>query len=71
MEVVRGAMNSDDAQMMRRAAEDLERALQQVGQAIYGSDSAARASDQYGQEPRGETPPPPESGTVEGEFREI
>jgi molecular chaperone DnaK len=70
MEVVRGAMNSNDAQMMRRAAEDLERALQQVGQAIYGSDSAAHAGDQYGQEPR-ETPPPPDSDTVEGDFREI
>jgi molecular chaperone DnaK len=66
IEAVRAATNSNDITQMRRASEDLERALQQVGQAIYGSPGA----DEYGQQP-GSPPPPPDSGTVEGEFHEI
>jgi molecular chaperone DnaK len=73
IESVRSATPGNDVATMRRAAEDLDRALQQVGQAIYAqpaTDTAAPTGDQYGQEP-GTPPPPPDSGTVEGEFREI
>src|SRR5215472_10282755 len=58
---VETARRGNDAQAMRHAAEDLEGALQQVGQAIYGSEAATHASDEYGREP-GPPPPPPDSG---------
>ncbi len=70
---VRSATLGNDVPLMRRAAEDLQRDLQQVGQTIYGrptSESAAPEGDEYGREP-GPPPPPSDSGTVEGEFREI
>jgi molecular chaperone DnaK len=67
---VKSAMGDNDVQAMQRAAEDLARALQQAGQAIYGSEAAPHAGGEYSQEP-GQPPPPPDSGTVEGEFREI
>jgi molecular chaperone DnaK len=73
MEAVRSAMNENDVPLMRRAAEDLERALQEVGRAIYGqptSEAGARTGDEYGREP-GPPPPPTDTGTVEGEFREL
>jgi molecular chaperone DnaK len=71
IEAVRTATNSSDIRQMRRASEDLDQTLQQVGQAIYGSPaSSAHPADEYGQQP-GQPPPPPDSGTVEGEFREI
>jgi molecular chaperone DnaK len=72
IEAVRATMNRSDSGEMRRASEDLERALQQAGQAIYGGPAAqAQPGDEYGQEPGMPPPPPPDSGTVEGEFREI
>jgi molecular chaperone DnaK len=72
IEAARTAMNRDDILQMRRASEDLEQALQQVGQAIYGSPaSQAQPGGDYGQEPGPPPPPPPDSGTVEGEYREI
>jgi molecular chaperone DnaK len=71
VEAVRTAMNSSDIPQMRRLSEDLERALQHIGQAIYGSPaSSAQPGGSSRQEP--EPPPPPaDSGTVEGEFREM
>ena len=65
IEAVRTAMNRNDVPRMRRASLDLEQALQQVGQAIYGR---PESSAQPGMPP---PPPPPDSGTVEGEYREI
>jgi molecular chaperone DnaK len=72
IEAVRTAMNRGDIPQMRRASDDLEQALQQIGQAIYGSPaSQAQPGGEYGQEPGPPPPPPPDSGTVEGEYREI
>jgi molecular chaperone DnaK len=72
IEAVRAATRGNDALQIRRASEDLEQALQQAGQAIYGSPaSAVHPGDEYGQEPGQPPPPPPDSGTVEGEYREI
>ncbi len=73
IEAVRNSMNANDIPQMRRAAEDLNQALQQVGQTLYGrptDEAAAHAADDFGREP-GPPPPPPDSGTVEGEYREI
>jgi molecular chaperone DnaK len=76
VDAARVALNRNDVAAMRRAAEDLERSLQQVGQAIYSqpaSGDEARAGAGYGERGSGAPggPPPPEEGTVEGEFREI
>jgi molecular chaperone DnaK len=71
IEAVRTAMNSGDIRQMRSASEDLDQTLQQVGQKIYGSSAySEHPADEYGQQP-GQPPPPPDSGTVEGESREI
>jgi molecular chaperone DnaK len=69
IEAVRAAISSNDVEQIRRASQDLQQALQQAGQAIYGSPAASvHPGEEYGQEP---PPPPPDSGTVEGEYREI
>jgi molecular chaperone DnaK len=58
---VRSAMQSSDTAGIRRAMEDLNGTLQQLGQAVYsGAGSAAGAG-----------PSGAPSGTVEGEFREV
>ncbi len=72
IQATRSAMTGTDIALMRRSAEDLQRSLQQVGQAVYGQPSSgpsAPAGGEYGQGPG--APPPPDSGTVEGEFHEI
>jgi molecular chaperone DnaK len=71
IEAVRTATSGNDVPQMRRASQDLQQALNLVGQAIYGSPaSSVHPGDEYGQQP-GSPPPPPDSGTVEGEYREI
>ncbi len=58
---VRSAFQSGDAYQVGRAVEELEAALQRVGQAVY-SQAAAGATAGDGQDP---------DPTVEGDFREI
>jgi molecular chaperone DnaK len=62
---VRSALQSSDTAGIRRAMEDLNGTLQQLGQAVYsGAGSAAGSA-------AGAGPSGGPSGTVEGEFREV
>ncbi len=61
---VRSAIQSGDTGQVKRAVEELEATLQQIGQAIYshaGAGAATGSEQQAGDD----------SGTVEGEFREV
>ncbi|MDP2920660.1 MAG: Hsp70 family protein, partial [Dehalococcoidia bacterium] len=67
---VRDALKGPDVGAIQRATQELNEAMQKVGQAIY--------QQQQGQQPPpGSQPPPPgggkkdDEGTVEGEFREV
>jgi molecular chaperone DnaK len=60
---VRSALQSGDTYQTRRAIEELEASLQRVGAAVYshaGSAGPSGGGQQYG-----------DTGTVEGEFREV
>jgi len=68
---VRSALQGTDVDAVKTATDELNAAMQQVGQAVYGQQEAAAP-------PEGEAPPPPPEGelaadddTVEGEFREV
>ncbi len=67
IKAVRDALNGNDVERMRSTSEDLERAMQRIGQEIYSQPGAGASSDGYQQEP----PQNNEPGTVEGEFREV
>ncbi len=60
---VRSALQSGDAYQVRRAIEELEASLQRVGAAVYSHAGSAGPSE--GGQQHGDT------GTVEGEFREV
>jgi molecular chaperone DnaK len=66
---VRSALQGEDADYIRKTADDLQQTMQKLGQHIYGQ-----------QQQGGQQPPPggeqpggkgPDEGTVEGEFREV
>jgi molecular chaperone DnaK len=65
VQAVREALQSDDAGRIRQRAEELQQALQQVGQAAYAQGEGTTPP------PGGEQPGPEDEGTVEGEFREV
>ena len=60
---VRSALQSGDTYQVRRAIEELEASLQRVGAAVYSHAGSAGPSE--GGQQHGDT------GTVEGEFREV
>ncbi len=68
---VRETLKGSDLNSMKRATQELNEAMQKVGQTIY------QQQQQQGQQPPpGSQPPPPggkkdDDGTVEGEFREV
>jgi molecular chaperone DnaK len=62
---VRGALESGDADRIRSTTEALSRAMQEIGQAVYGGGASGQGPSGGG-DGAGE-----ESGTVEGEFREV
>jgi len=67
---VRSALQGQDVQRMRSAAQELNDALQKMGASMYqqgGPTPPPGTEGQPGQGPQ----PPPEEGTVEGEFREV
>jgi molecular chaperone DnaK len=61
---VREALAGQDITAVRRAMDDLSYSLQRAGAAVYGAQAGVGGE---GQQPPGG----PESGAVEGEFREI
>ncbi len=70
---VRSTLDSGDAGQMNVALQELQTAVQRVGQAVYsqagGPDGPAEGGPPPGEEP-GDSETPPEE-TVEGEFREV
>jgi len=68
VKAVRDALSSNDVNRMRSAADDLERAMQRIGQDVYGQAGAGAAGPDGTQ---GGSTPGSDSGTVEGEYREV
>ncbi|MEX2225864.1 MAG: molecular chaperone DnaK [Dehalococcoidia bacterium] len=64
---VRSQLQSGDASTIRSAVEELSAAMQQIGQAVYGSQAGADGAQEGA--PEGEATA--EEGTVEGEYREV
>ncbi len=69
IKTVRTALQGSDIPALNNAVQDLNQAMQKVGQAVYGQQQPP---------PGGQPPPPPppggnkgQDGTVEGEFREV
>ena len=62
---VRAALAGDDVARMRSASEELERAMQRIGQEIYGQAGAGAGST------GGTSSGPDDPGTIEGEYREV
>ena len=62
---VRSALSGGDIAAITTASNELQEAIQQVGQAVY---SQAGAPGQPGEAPGADTP---DDGTVEGEYREV
>jgi molecular chaperone DnaK len=71
---VRSALEADDTGRINLAVQELQEAMQRVGQAVYAEQAAAAGADPDG------APPPPgdgpedgesEDGTIEGEFKEV
>jgi molecular chaperone DnaK len=69
VQALRQAVEQRDANAARPALESLNQAMQQAGQAVYAA--AGQAAQGGGQGGEGGTQPPPDEGTVEGEFREV
>jgi len=74
IKALRSALQGTDTNAVRRATEDLNQAMQKVGSSVYGQQQPPPGGQQP--PPGGQQPPPPpggkgDSGTVEGEFREV
>ncbi len=69
---LREAREADDVQRIQTAIQDLGHAAQRIGEAMYGQQGGPEGpgAGPQGGEPSGYNPPP-EEGTVEGEFREV
>ena len=67
VKAVRDALSGTDISRIRTAADDLERSMQRIGQDVYGQ---AGASEGPGGT-QGDYTPGSDSGTVEGEYREV
>ncbi|MFC2122614.1 molecular chaperone DnaK [Bacteroidota bacterium] len=64
---VRSALQGTDVEAINQTSQELNEAMQKVGQAVYDQQEAPPPPGD-----EGEAPPPPEGeGTVEGEFREV
>ncbi len=66
IEALRSALGGQDVERIRRATQDLNIALQAIGQAMYET-----AGGSPGTPPPGGGTPPEDEGTVEGEYREV
>ncbi|MCC6386182.1 MAG: molecular chaperone DnaK [Dehalococcoidia bacterium] len=67
---VRAAIQAEDTARMQTSLDELSRAMQRIGEAVYGAQSAA-GSDGAGGGDFDPSQGPADSGTVEGEFREV
>jgi molecular chaperone DnaK len=67
---VRSALQSGDTSQISSASQELSSALQKVGQAVYQATEAASGESDPQGEGTGEEAPS-DSGTIEGEFREV
>ncbi len=67
---VRSALQGQDVQRMRSAAQELGDALQKMGGSMYQQAGPTPPPGPEGQQGQGPQTPP-EEGTVEGEFREV
>jgi molecular chaperone DnaK len=74
---VKEALKGTDTEAIKRATQDLNQAMQKIGEAIYKQQQPPPGGQPGGQQP---PPPPPggeggqgpkDEGTVEGEFREV
>ena len=69
IKAVRDALSSNDMSRIRSTSDDLERTMQRIGQDIYSQPGTA-GGPTGPQGPQGPTPGG-DSGTVEGEYREV
>ena len=69
IKAVRDALSSNDISRIRSTSDDLERTMQRIGQDIYSQPGTA-GGPTGPQGPQGPTPGG-DSGTVEGEYREV
>ncbi|MFN8506717.1 MAG: molecular chaperone DnaK, partial [Dehalococcoidia bacterium] len=67
---VRAAIQAEDTARMQTSLDELSRAMQRIGEAVYGAQSAG-GSDGAGGGDFDPSQGPADSGTVEGEFREV
>ena len=65
VKVVRDALSSNDMTRLRSATDELESAMQRIGQDVYSQNGASAEAGSQG--PASES----DSGTVEGEYREV
>ena len=67
---VRSALQAEDMTTLRSAVDDLQAALQKLGQHVYSQQADPDAGPGA---PDADAPPPEDGGgdTVEGEFREV
>jgi molecular chaperone DnaK len=68
---VREVMNTDDAEAIRKATDDLGQVVQQLGASMYPQPGAEGAPEQAGGPPPGDDQPGPDNNddVVDGEFR--
>ena len=69
VKAVRDALASNDLTRVRSAADELERTMQRIGQEAYSQPGTAGGDGTSGAAPG--TASGGESGTVEGEYREV
>ena len=67
VKAVRDALSGTDISRIRTAADDLERSMQRIGQDVYGQDGASAGPGGT----QGGYTPGSDSGSVEGEYREV
>ena len=73
IQAVRDALSANDVNRVRTSVADLESTMQRVGQEIYSQGGAAAGSDGYSNPGYGTTGSEQgnDSGTIEGEYREV
>ncbi len=65
VKAVRDALSSNDMTRLRSTTAELENAMQRIGQDVYSQNGATGGAGQQGPAPESD------SGTVEGEYREV